>query len=67
MGRLRRFDNHRFVGTRDDMLVHDCDRVETLATLKGRVDVEKLLERNMLQAFAPDTAAEARNRGFRLS
>ncbi len=33
MGRLKRFDDHRFVGTRDDMAVHDCDNMDSLALL----------------------------------
>jgi len=65
MGRLRRFEGHRFVGTRNDMVVHDCDDDSQLAALTSRVAAEGLLERNMLQSFAPDTLAEARNRGFR--
>ncbi len=64
MGRLNRFDEHRFVGTRDDMIVHDCDDADELAELESRVAGEELLRRNLLQSFAPDTLAEARNRGF---
>jgi hypothetical protein len=65
IGRLRRFEGHRFVGTRDDMVAHDCDDDSQLAALAARVTAENLLERNQLQTFAPDTLAEARNRGFR--
>ncbi len=67
MGRLTRFDEHRFVGTRDDMRVHDCDSDNELAALEERVGNDDLLKRNLLQTFAPDTLAEARNRGFRPS
>lgn len=67
MGRLKRFDDHRFVGTRDDMVVHDCDNMDSLALLEERVSTDDLQKRNLLQTFGPDTLAEARNRGFRPS
>jgi hypothetical protein len=67
MGRLPRFDEHRFVGTRDDMLVYDCDSADEIAALQQRVGADDLLKQNLLQTFAPDTLAEARNRGFRPS
>jgi hypothetical protein len=53
------------VGTRNDMVVYDCDDEEALATLERRVIEEDLLSANLLASFAPDTLAEARNRGFR--
>lgn len=65
MGRLRRFDEHRFIGTRDDMRVYDCDDEQQFAWLEERVNAEELFSRNLLSAVAPDTLAEARNRGFR--
>lgn len=64
MGRLTRFDEHRFVGTRDDMVVHDCDDTDKLDALEQRLADDDLFQGNLLQAFAPDTLAEARNRGF---
>lgn len=65
MDRLRRFENHQFIGTRDDMIVYDCDVPAEFAALQRRADDGRLLERNLLQTFSPDTIAEARNRGFR--
>lgn len=65
MGRLRRFPGHRFVGTRDDMVVYDCDDDDQFAALSRRVDEEGLVAARLISAFAPDTLAEARNRGFR--
>lgn len=65
MGRLRRFEDHRFVGTRDDMRVYDCDDEEQFSMLQERAATEDLLGRNLLAAVAPDTLAEARNRGYR--
>ena len=65
MGRLLRFGENRFVGVRDEMIVYDCDDESQFATLEARVEAEPLTEKNMLSAIAPDTLAEARNRGFR--
>ncbi len=65
MARHRRFEEHRFVGTRDDMVVYDTDDVDAADALLARIDAEDLLTKNLLQTFGPDTLAEARNRGFR--
>ncbi|HEY5578981.1 MAG TPA: hypothetical protein VIL12_04755 [Acidimicrobiia bacterium] len=65
MGRLRRFEHHRFIGTRDTMQVYDCDDPEHFEELRIRVEDEALMQRNLLQTFGPDSLAEARNRGFR--
>jgi hypothetical protein len=65
MGRLRRFEEHRYVGTRDTMIVYDCDDDAQFAELDGRVSGDELLEAKLLQSFGPDALPEARNRGFR--
>ncbi|HEX2369047.1 MAG TPA: hypothetical protein VHM94_07430 [Acidimicrobiia bacterium] len=65
MARLRRFEQHRFVGARDTMLVYDCDDDDEAATLEARVAQDDLLQRCLLSSFAPDTLVEAENRGFR--
>ena len=65
MGRLRRFEEYRYVGVRDTMTVYDCDDEEQYAELSTRAEEEDLVERTLLSSFAPDDAAEARNRGFR--
>lgn len=65
MARHRRFETHRFVGTRDDMVVYDTDDAVEADALSERIGEEALLEKNLLQTFGPDTLAEARNRGFR--
>ncbi len=65
MGRLRRFPDQRFVGVRDEMIVYDCDDEAQFRALRERDEQEGLTARAVLQAFAPDTLAEARNRGFR--
>jgi hypothetical protein len=66
MARLRRFENHRYIGTRDDMVVYDCDVPAQFDALSGRLNEEELMDRDLLQAFAPDEVPEARNRGFHL-
>lgn len=64
MGRLRRFEDHRFVGARDTMVVYDCDEADDFTELEQRLAEDALLKRNLLQTFAPDALPEARNRGF---
>jgi hypothetical protein len=64
MGRLRRFQHNRFVGTRDDMLVYDCDDPADSAALEERMADRDLVAAGLLQAFGPDSLAEAANRGF---
>jgi hypothetical protein len=46
------------------MRVYDCDDDAQFTALEERVDAD-LLGRAMISTFAPDTLAEARNRGFR--
>lgn len=65
MGRLRRFDDHRFIGLRDEMRVYDCDDEGQFEALRTRVEGNDLVARALIASFAPDTLAEARNRGFR--
>lgn len=64
MGRLRRFEHNRFVGTRDDMVVYDCDNADGFSALESRTKDRDLVADRMLQAFGPDSLAEAVNRGF---
>lgn len=65
MSRLSRFEDYRFVGTRDTMRVYDCDDDGQFEDLVERVESEQLVERLLVQSFAPDTVDEARNRGFK--
>ena len=65
MARHRRFEDHRYVGTRDDMIVYDTDDTTQADELIARFEADGLLTRNLLQTFGPDTLVEARNRGFR--
>lgn len=65
MARIKRFEEYRFVGSRDDMRVYDCDDQAQFARLNVRVESENMIDAKMLQSFAPDLLSEARNRGFR--
>lgn len=65
MSRLARFEDYRFIGTRDTMRVYDSDDTNQFEELERRVTDEDLVGRLMLQSFAPDTLDEARNRGFK--
>jgi len=47
------------------MIVYDTDSEEQSIVLGSRVDDEDMLDRDLLQTFAPDELPEARNRGFR--
>lgn len=65
MSRLSRFEDYRFIGTKDTMRVYDSDDDEQFASLQQRVEEDNLVERLLVLAFAPDTLTEARNRGFK--
>lgn len=65
MSRLSRFEHYRFIGTRDTMRVYDCEDPDQFDELNERVEAEGLVERLLVQSFAPDTVEEARNRGFK--
>ena len=47
------------------MRVYDSDDPDQFEELESRVGGEDLVGRLMVQAFAPDTLDEARNRGFK--
>jgi hypothetical protein len=62
--RIKRFEEFRFVGVRDTMVVYDTDDPEQAEALATRIQEENLIGRLLIQAFGPDTYEEARNRGF---
>ena len=47
------------------MRVYDCDDEMQFGEVQRRVEDDDLVGRKLMQAFAPDTVDEARNRGFR--
>jgi hypothetical protein len=65
MARVRRLEHARHVGLRDTMLVYDQDDPRQAAELARRLAAEDLIDRTLVQTFAPDTLVEAGNRGFR--
>ncbi len=65
MARIKRFEDHRYLGTGDDMRVYDCDDPAQFALLEERVESEGLVDAKMLQSFATDGLPDARNRGFK--
>jgi hypothetical protein len=46
------------------MIVHDCDNADDFAVLEARLENQDLMGEKLLQAFGPDSLAEAQNRGF---
>jgi hypothetical protein len=58
--RLGRFEDHRYVGDKRNQVVHDVDGAASPEHLQDMLTAESYL------CFAPDTLAEARNRGYRL-
>jgi hypothetical protein len=63
MTRPARFENHRYLGDKRSQVVYDLDLTGD-AGLEGVID--ELMRSEQFAAFAPDTLAEARNRGYRL-
>jgi hypothetical protein len=61
MSRPTRFEEHRYLGDKRKQVVYDLDADDPAV----RDAVAELLESEQFAAFAPDTLAEARNRGYR--
>ncbi len=59
MDRPDQFSDFRYVGDTRTQIVHDVDEAVDEAVVRDIVDSGNG------QAFAPDTLAEARNRGYR--
>ncbi|HEX7097154.1 MAG TPA: hypothetical protein VF183_14815 [Acidimicrobiales bacterium] len=59
MKRPTRFEHHRWLGDKRKQVVYDLDSVRDESV------IEELLESEQYVCFAPDTLAEARNRGYR--
>ena len=47
------------------MKVYDCDNQEEFSELEKLINNKDLIQTNSIQAFAPDTIDEAKNRGFK--
>ena len=64
MVRLSIFENNRFIGDKRTQEVYDLDEADESEAM--RVLIDELVENETYICFAPDTLAEARNRGYRL-
>ena len=56
-----RFEHHRFVGDKRSQVVYDVDDPDL-----DQAVVDELMASEQFTCFAPDTLAEARNRGYQL-
>ena len=59
MDRPTRFEHNRFLGDKRSQKVYDLDGDVDPAT------IDELMAAEAFASFAPDTLAEARNRGYR--
>ena len=64
MERLSNFADNRFIGDTRTQEVYDLDESEESESMQVLID--ELVENETFICFAPDTLAEARNRGYRL-
>ena len=64
MERLSNFADNRFIGDTRTQEVNDLDESEESESMQVLID--ELVENETFICFAPDTLAEARNRGYRL-
>ena len=62
MTRPARFESYRYLGDKRTQVVYDLDLTDDA----GLADViDELVKSEQFAAFAPDSLAEARNRGYR--
>jgi hypothetical protein len=61
VGRPSRFESFRYLGDKRNQTVYDLDVVDDAGL--GSV-IDELMQSEAFAAFAPDTLAEARNRGY---
>jgi hypothetical protein len=62
VSRPPRFADYRYLGDKRTQIVYDLDITDD-AGLADQID--ELMRSEQFAAFAPDTLAEARNRGYR--
>jgi hypothetical protein len=60
--RPSRFESFRYLGDKRSQVVYDLDLTDSAGL--GPV-IDELMQSEAFAAFAPDTLAEARNRGYR--
>lgn len=64
MERPREFEHYRFVGDKRTQVVYDLEQLDDVE--HGSL-IAELMAAGTYLSFGPDTLAEARNRGYRLS
>jgi hypothetical protein len=62
VSRPSRFESFRYLGDKRNQAVYDLDLTDSAGL--GPV-IDELIQSEAFTAFAPDTLAEARNRGYR--
>ena len=62
MSRPRAFEDFRYLGDKRRQVVYDLDLVDSDPDVAAAID--ELVKSEQFAAFAPDTLAEARNRGY---
>lgn len=61
MSRPARFESFRYLGDKRSQVVYDLDLTDEAGL---EPVIEELMQSEAFAAFAPDTLAEARNRGY---
>ena len=61
MSRPSRFESFRYLGDKRSQVVYDLDLTDEAGL---EPVIEELMQSEAFTAFAPDTLAEARNRGY---
>lgn len=59
MSRPVRFEHYRYVGDKRSLVVHDLDNSTDACA------IDELMQSEQFMAIAPESIAEARNRGYR--
>jgi hypothetical protein len=62
MTRPARFEDYRYLGDKRSQRVYDLDAVDEAGLTEV---IDELIASERFTCFAPDTLAEARNRGYR--
>ena len=63
MPKPTRFEHHRYLGDKRTQRVYDLDRIDEDERIAAAV--ADIMAAESFLCFAPDTLAEARNRGYR--
>jgi len=63
MPKPTRFEEHKYLGDKRNQRVYDLDLIDADEGIAAAVDA--IMAAESFAAFAPDTLAEARNRGYR--